>query len=522
MVRKRLIVGVALTAAATLALSACSAATPTTKAGSTDTINAELFYAPATFDPAKSSASSDVTVARLGFDTLLRKGEESGYIGGLASKWQATSASDYTFTIRDGATCSDGTAITPTVVANSFKYLVGLDDSGALTWKNQAFGSGTPTFTPDDSAGTLAITLSKPYSQLLGGLTGSGTGIICPAGIKDPKGLAAGTVDGAWSGPYTLSKVAAGKSASYSLRSDYDAWPAWKTVKGTPAKTINLTVQGDSNTSANLLDSGGVDLARFYDSNAARFADKADYSTVKFASSAYNLVFNEAEGSGSIFAGNRDLRVAVAQAIDPKGFNDAGLDGLGVTQTTVNSNGYACAVDGSSLIQKYDPAAAAPVLKGQKIRLLMMSNWDPAADFLSESLRAAGATVTVSALDPADWTTEMRTEPKKWDVAIAAENAESGLIHTSIARYLGPTYADGGTNVTSADNAEGEADYEKAMTSSDKATQCDAFEAAQKTILERVDMTPLITDTHSYVARPGFASSVFSGYWDISAMRIVS
>ncbi|WP_267419702.1 MULTISPECIES: ABC transporter substrate-binding protein [unclassified Curtobacterium] len=525
MVRKRILVGAALAAALGLSLSACTASGSATGGGdtsTTDTINAELWYAPATFDPAKATGSSDVEVARLGFDTLLRQGEgESGqYIGGLASKWDAESASKYVFTIRDGATCSDGTAITPTVVADSFKYLVGLDDSGAQTWKNQAFGSGVPTFTADDSAKTLTVDLSAPYSQLLGGMTRPGTGIICPAGIKDPKGLAAGTVKGAWSGPYTLTKSAAGKSVAYSLRDDYDAWPAWKTVTGKPAKTINMTVQGDSNTSANLLQSGGVDVARFYDSNAERFTG-GDYSTVKFASSAYNLVFNEAEGSGSVFAGDQALRAATAAAVDTKGFNNAGLDGLGVAQHTVNAASYRCAVDDSALVQGHDAAAAAKELKGKTIRLLIVSNWDPAADFLAESLRNAGATVKVTAPDPADWTTQMRTKPETWDLALAAEDAQTGLINTSIARYLGPTYADGGTNVTSSDNPEGLAAYQAAMATSDPAKQCTDFETAQKTILERVDMSPLITDTHRYVARKGFETHVFSGYWDVSAMRIV-
>ena len=79
MVRKRMIAGVALAAAVGLALSACSTGAPQATSGTTDTINAELWYAPATFDPAKASASSDVTVARLGFDTLLRQGETEGY-----------------------------------------------------------------------------------------------------------------------------------------------------------------------------------------------------------------------------------------------------------------------------------------------------------------------------------------------------------------------------------------------------------------------------------------------------------
>lgn len=253
-----------------------------------------------------------------------------------------------------------------------------------------------------------------------------------------------------------------------------------------------------------------------------RFTEDDGYTTSEFASSAYNLVFNEDADSGSVFADNQALRAAVGQAVDTGGFNDAGLDGLGVEQYTVNSASYLCAVNDPSLVQAYDPAAAAKELTGTTIRLLIMTNWDTAADFLAESLRAAGATVEVTALDPADWTTAMRTEPETWDVAVAAENAESGLIHTSIARYVGPTYADGGTNVAYSDNAEGEAFYEAGMNASDSATQCENFEAAQKTILERVDMVPLITDTHRYVAREGFATHVFNGYWDISALRITS
>lgn len=520
--KKKLLIGLAVTAAVGIALAGCSAAGSAgsgASASATDTINLELWYAPATFNPALATATSDLQDARLGFDTLLRAGDD-GLVGGLATSWKATSSSEYTFTLREGATCADGTPITPTVVADSFEYLVGLKDAAAVTWKNQAFGSGQPTFTPDDSTGSLGISLSAPYSQLLGGISQPGLGIICPAGLADPTGLAAGTVTGAFSGPYVLADQKPGVSLSYSLRDDYNAWPDWKGIEGVPAKTLNFTVQPDGNTSANLLESGGIDGARFYDSNALRFADEKGFNTVTFASSAYNLVFNQSPGAGSVFEGNQPLRAAVGQAIDPKGFNDAGLDGLGVTQYTVNSAAYTCALKDPSLLQSYDPAAAKAELAGKTIRLLIMSNWDPAADYLAESLRAAGATVEVSAPDPAEWSSKMRTEPQSWDLALAAENAGPGLIHLSIARYLGATYPQGGTNVVGSDNAEGAADLAQAMASVDPDTQCAAFEAAQKTILERVDMMPLITDTHRYVTRPGFAAHVFNGYWDPSAMRI--
>lgn len=509
----------ALAGAAGLALTACAAGAPTPGASASDTINTELWYAPTNFDPATAAGDTDGTVARLGFDTLLRKGDSDPIIGGLATEWNAVSGSEYTFTIRTDATCADGTAITPSVIAASLEYLTSSEDSGATAATSAVFGTGTPTFTADDATNTLTIDLTAPYSELLDGLTTTNTGIICPAGLADLPGLAAGSVEGAFSGPYTLSNVSAGVSATYTLRDDYDAWPAWENVTGTPAKTINITVSTDSNTSANLLASGGIDVTRFYDSNASRFTEDAGYSYVTLPSSAYTLVFNQNPGVGSVFEGDATLRTAVAQAIDPAGFNAAGLDGLGTALTTVSASTVQCTIDGSSYIPALDPAAASAALTGKNIRLLAMSNWDPAIDFLAESLRTAGATVEVSALDPADWQTQMRTQPEKWDLALNATSVANPL-SKAIATYVGPTPNNGGRNITGVDNAEGYQALQDGLAASDPDAKCAAFEAAQKSILERGDMFPLITDTHFVISRKGYASSVFSGYWDISAMRV--
>ncbi|MBZ5739358.1 ABC transporter substrate-binding protein [Nocardioides mangrovi] len=520
---KKTVAGLALAGAVGLVLSACSSSdSPLTSGGggaATGTINTELWYAPTVFDPSQASADADTDVARLGFDTLLRKGESSGYIGGLATSWKADSNTEYTFDIRDDATCSDGTAITPSVVAASLDYLATSKNSSAATNKISIFGSGTPTFTPDDDAGTLTVSLSEPYSELFAGLTNATSGIICPAGLDDPKGLAKGTVDGAWSGPYTLTGLKAGVSATYTLRDDYDAWPDWSDVTGTPAKTINITVSTDSNTSANLLTSGGIDVTRFYDSNAERFTSGKGYTYVTMPSSAYTLILNE--HPGALFADDQDLRTAVAQAIDPDGFNSAGLDGLGTSLTSVDPSTVSCTIDGSSILPGVDVDAAEAKLSGTTIRLLAMSNWDPAIDYLAEALRAAGATVKVSTPDAAEWQTQMRTEPDKWDIALNATSVSNPLSET-IATYVGPTSDQGGRNIGGADNTEGYQHLQAALAASDEDTQCSEFEAAQTSILTRADMVPLITDTHYVIARDGFATSVFSGYWDISSMRITS
>ena len=518
---KKKVLGILATAVAlSLTLSGCGR-TNATSMDNKDTINTVLWYAPSNFNPATSSASADYTVARLGFDTLLRNGETAGeYVGGLASDWKANSASSYTFTIRKDATCSDGSAITATTVKNSLSYLATASDSGAKTWKKLAFGSGTPTFTADDSTNMLSIDLSEPYSQLLGGVSLVGTGIICPAGLADIEGLSAGTVKGAFSGPYTLSSYKAGVSVTYSLRDGYNAWPAWKNVTGTPAKTINITVDSDSNTSASLLESGGLDVARFYDQNATRFTKNDRFSYVTDSSTANYLLFNE--DPSSVFANDRDLRAAAAQAVSAKAFNDASLDGLGSELTSVADKQFNCVSTDESLLQQYDPEAAKKVLTGKTIRLVSMTNWDTAVDYVSQALTAAGAHVEVSKLDPSAMSKQLRTQPETWDLTIRGEINTSGLISQSLSSNIGLSYNEGGTNYTSSDNTEGEEDLQKALTSDDATVQCQALQDAQKTLLERVDVAPLSASTHYIIARNGVKTYMFSGYWDPSAMRIES
>ncbi|WP_062072965.1 ABC transporter substrate-binding protein [Demequina sediminicola] len=525
MARKHVaIAAFALTASLTLA--ACSAATEEADAAasqgesstptvSTDTINTELFSAPTQFDPAIASGSASVSAARLGFDTLLRASDE-GYVGGIASEWEAQSATDYVLTIRDDATCSDGSVIDSQVVADSLTYLTTVDDAAAQAITAQAFGTGTPTFTAEGDS--LAISLSEPYSAVLAGLTLENTGIICPAGLDDLDGLAAGTVEGAWSGPYTLSDSNPGVSATYSLRDDYAAWPY--ELEGVPAATINITVAADSTTSANLLQSGGVDVTRFYDSNALQFTESDDYSYETTNASAYSLVFNQTEGSGSVFIDAPELRAAAASAVSREGFNEAALDGLGTPLTSITYTQSECVNDDEALLQAYDPEAAAADLDGVTIRLLTMSNWDAATDYMSESLRAAGATVEVTALDPADWRAAQRAEKGIWDVTLVADGNTTGIVSLSLERVMGPLSEDGGSNITGKVNDVADAALAFSMTSDDEDAACSSLLEAQESVLQDVAFAPLISDTHYIVSRAGFSSPIIAGNWDLTAMRV--
>ncbi|TDC59437.1 ABC transporter substrate-binding protein, partial [Streptomyces hainanensis] len=188
----------------------------------TDTVDAALGTDPSTFDPALGSASDDYTADRLLYDTLTRRDSE-GLAAGLATDWEAVSAAEFVFTIRSGATCADGTPITPTVVANSLTRFA--DPDTGSPGRTLALGRGEATFTPDDAAGTVTAELTEDWADLPIGLSLPQTGVVCPAGLADPEGLAAGSVRGAFSGPYTLARATPAVSYEFALREEYDAWP---------------------------------------------------------------------------------------------------------------------------------------------------------------------------------------------------------------------------------------------------------------------------------------------------------
>lgn len=525
--KKRWVVATSAAAVAALALSGCAGGagggSDSATSYSTDTINTLLNTDPSGFDPAKAHAADDYTVSRMLYDSLLRKDADNKLVGGLATDWTAKSATDFEFTIRTDATCADGTKITPSVVADSLTYFA--SPEAASTFKSLVFGAGTPTFKADDSAGTLEITLDQPWSEVPTGLTLAQSGIICPAGLADKDGLLAGTVKGAFSGPYTLESATPGVNYKLALRSDYDAWPKFSTpLTGIPATTINYGVAKDTTTTANQLQSGDLDIAAITDNNATRFSDSSDYSITAVDLAGTYIVFNEREGSPfADDAGGVKLRTAVAQAISREAFNQATTDGRGTLYTTVASNEFACALDDESLLQTQDKDAAAKVLNGVSMRLagtVIMGPQGAGNQYVQQALEEAGADVTLYNEDNPTWATRTLKQPDTWDLTVMGDINATGTMAASLTRVLGPTVQDGGRNIGGAVNPEGVADLTDALAATSDDAKCAAYESSQKTVLQRVDVVPLAGLLSSYIQRSGFAVSSFSGYLDPSSMRI--
>ncbi|MFS0734133.1 ABC transporter substrate-binding protein [Microbacterium sp. 1P10UB] len=506
-----------IVAAVALTTVACAPTTSSTTTSATGTVRTTIDI-PATFDPTLSSSLPDFLLARTSYDTLVRR-DAGGLVPGLATTWTATPTTA-TFTLRDDATCSDGTKITPTVVKNSLEYFA-RPDSGS-TQVVYTFGPGNvPTVSADDAAGTVTIDITTPWPYLVDAMSVASSGIICPAGLADPQGLAAGTVKGSESGPYVLKAVQPGVSYEYTLRSDYTAWPKWTTaISGKPAADLVYSVSPDSTATANLILGGQLDIGKIQATTMDRFSGQTGYNTVVNHFSDSYLIFNERPGS--IFT-DEATRKGVAQAIDRAMFGNVTSADTGVVLTSLAAPETACVADGNISIPDQDVEAAKTALAGKTIRLVAPTIVGPAGagnEYIAEALRAAGATVELSNTDVGSWITTVVTKPGDWDVTVFADLNFLGTLASPLLNLTGPTIDTGGTNYGAVENSDADDAFAKANAEDDDATRCAGLNDAVQALVSRTDTLPLLNDAFIYATRPGFTVQMLGGALDDPIFRI--
>ncbi|MBK1783536.1 ABC transporter substrate-binding protein [Prauserella cavernicola] len=502
------------------ALAACS--TSTAGPAETGTVRTVLNSDPSSFDPAQAQGQQTFQVASLLYDTLLRRDSDARLVGGLATDWATESASEFTFTIRDDATCSDGTPITASVVADSLRRLA--DPATESTWKSLVFGLGDVDVAADDRASTVRISLSEPFTTLPQGLAIPQSGIVCPAGIADAEALEAGSVAGAFSGPYTVQEAQQGLNYTFALREDYAAWPEFSTpLTGEPPRRLEIGVSTDQSTVANQILAGDLDLGQFADPDAVkRFTAQPDLHQYQVISATAYVVFNQREGRP--FAGRPDLRRAVAQAINQEAFNAIFTKRTADVLTSVTPASFRCTNTDRSLLPEHDPDAASELLSDvsgvQLIGNTANRQFSGGADYLFAALTEAGAEVNMSKVDNATFWSTIAEGGSDWDIVFLGDLNSVGAISASLDRVIGPSVEDGGRNYSASDNPEGEAALAEGLASTDPEAQCDAFDRAQRTLFERSDIVPLAGSPLTYVTGPDLTVSVFDDYVDLATMRV--
>ena len=485
---------------------------------STDTVRTTIDL-PATLDPAKGLSLPDFLAARMSYDTLVRKDDGGTLAGGLAESWETT-PKGAVFTLRQGATCSDGTPITPAIVKASLEYLAAPETGSAAA--PQVFGvAAPPEITANDAEGTVAIELAEPWPDMVPGLSMAAAGIICPAGLEDTKALAAGTAEGSESGPYTLSDKEHGVRYTYTLRDGYDAWPRYAApLPGLTPRKIVYNVIVDKNATANQLLAGQLDTGFVNANSLPRFAGNAKYTVVNEAFSDFYLLFNQREGSPFTDPAKRK---AVAQVLDRAVFENITSSGQGQVTTQLVANGTRCAAPEQSPVVGLDPEVAKKALDGVKIRMVGAQILGPQGSgnvYVQEQLRAAGAEVELENLDVGGWIGTVFGEPSGWDLTVYADLNFMGTMSNPLNSMVGPAIEAGGGNIGATDNAEAAAALAEFRAASTDEARCSALQSAMNSVVANADAIPLSNDPRLMVSADGFSVVSLGGALDDQYHRI--
>ncbi|MCQ9388145.1 ABC transporter substrate-binding protein [Brevibacterium sp. 50QC2O2] len=516
MARKQLALAVlAAASAATLALTGCTTGGGGSASGDkTDTIRTVTVADPNTFDPADFSGVSAYQTGALLYGTLVYQDQNNTLAPGIASEFKVDDPKHQEYTIRDGLKCGDGTEITPTVVKNSLEYFVKNSQQ-----KELVFGPSAPTITADDASKKVTVDLDTGWAGTGRGLTMNETGIICPAGLEDPKGMAQGTVEGAFSGPYTIAENKPGASISFTLREDGYAFPEYKEKPdGEPAKKINFAINSDQNAIANGLLTGTYDVSNVSGDAMDRFKGKDEFGSEKYMYTSLYLMFNERKGNMMV---DQSLRKAIAQAMNRTTFNQTAGGGQGKVLDSFATEDVECFAGGTDAIIKQDEAAAKKVLAGKTIRMIGTLGIGPNGagnSYVAQALEAAGAKVKLRNLDNTTWATE--TGKDTWDLTVMSSLNPSRTMAGGLNYFAGLPKDQGGRNLSGAEHKELVDLNLKAMAETDKDARCGIYKQVQEVANREAYVVPMAANMSQVTTRAGFAAPLVNGSAPTIAMYI--
>ena len=471
--------------------------------GSVDTVTMTIPGAVTSYDPALGTSVPTAIASWAMYDTLVSTDADGTIVPGLAESWDVTPTSA-TFKLKTGVTCSDGTELKPADVAASLARFVDPETGAPL--RPSVTGEGTAEVTSD--ADSVTVTLSEPWSELLHGLSEPFTGIICPDGLKNPDML---KTESSGTGAWVAKSQVAGSSYTFSARQDY-SWGAEyaKAPSGSMPETLVMQVVTDEGSMANLVSGDQVQIASFSGEAWSRF-DGAENTTVD-TKQFYDtwLLFNEAPGHPTA---DKDVRTAIAQALDRGQLNDVQSYGGGEVSDNLGQSTYEC-YDPSlaDLLPKTDQDAASGVLDGVKLRVIgpnVLAGGD-ANTYILDALRASGADAELQNQSVEAWISEIFSGNNNWDVTLYVQGVPASSMFDAVGGFVGPPPPDG-RNVGNVDNSVA-AEAFTTYTTTSGTERCDALTKLQTALFEQMDVLPLASVPVHIVYADDLAAVSVKGY----------
>lgn len=427
----------------------------------------------------------------------------------LAKSWKA-SPSSITFTVRTGLTCNDGSALTATGIAASFKRL--LDPKTGSTQVPRIFGPGPFTVTADNSANTLTIATATPWADLLSGFTHPVTGVLCPAALQNPSSIPNKFIS---SGPYNVTNAVHGSSVSMSLRPEWAWGPAGTTAKtlGLPSQLI-MQILANTTTAANEITTGGLDIGFLTGADANRLAnDKTLKHTVAQGPVPFPIYFNH---DSSKITSDPMVRKAIMQVVDRQAWNVAANFGHGVLSSSFISPEAECFDPGTAkLLPAYSTTDAMATLKADgytadssgkltkngktlDITILSYASTNNGPEYLGAQLNKIGINTKVDIVELVTFTT--RLIQGQFDVAAPTITAVIGTPAYAYSAYYGLFPPRGANFGLVPMRPTMETELQAALSSSGQSS-CQQWASFQEELLKNYDYIPLAVPTFDFYSR---------------------
>ncbi|MFC8226298.1 ABC transporter substrate-binding protein [Streptomyces sp. NPDC057287] len=474
-----------------------------------------------TFDPYSTFGAAQ---ARYAYDSLVNLASDGTLVTGLASSWQATTTTA-TFTLRPGITCSDGTPLTASAVTGALTYAS--DPANELAGARTVLPSVPFTASADDRTGTVSVTAAAPFpflTRTLGLLP-----IVCPSGLDRPGALDRATHG---TGPYVLTRYAPGGPYEFTVRAGYFWGPAGATTAkpGLPARIV-VSVVPQASTAANLLLTGGVEIAKVEGPDRARLTERG-LATTDVATVVGLTFFNQRPGR---VLADRALRRALVSALDRRGLANVAVGGTGAPAADFGAWGAVCHADLADANLPTQNAVEAlrsagwtrsadgPLTKdGQSLRLRLITSPDlgptltSVAELMAREWTALGAEVDLVAESlPALVNAMYRSAD--FDVVVGSTPGFA-LPVGFIPFFSGPAPAQG-LNFAGVSNPEYEALVAQALRQTDTAG-CGTWNRAAAALFRSADALPIAEGRSSvYGHRTTFATT-FGGQLVPTSIRL--
>lgn len=306
-------------------------------------------------DPQRVSTTQSSQVTNLIFDTLVTLDSSGLAHPGLAESWEISDDNlTYSFNIRDGIACHDGSAFGPDDVTFTFDRALNPET------KNPRLSEYGPIVSVTSEGNVVKVTMAEPYGPFMSYIGSFSIPMMCQSSVAED-----GSFEPIGTGPFTLVSWSRNDSITLEANDDYQNFSPLIENPGRPyIDELKLVVIPEAVARMAALRSGEVDLAE----------PSLEEAAMLEGDPAFKVYSADLSGQQVLTAftwkipplDNADVRRAIGMALDRDAYALIAYEGL-VNSTTCPAAPGLIGVDLTKCSEwgtSYDPAAARQIMEG--------------------------------------------------------------------------------------------------------------------------------------------------------------